>query len=63
MARMLNVKRTSNEELTKQWRFNPNLKGKLFIRCNAAGNVNWDKSPVYNADELIEKEKVNIINK
>ena len=58
----LNVKRTTNAELSGKWGFNPSLRGKLFIRCNSKGIVNWDKAPVYNADELIDREKVNIIN-
>jgi len=59
----LNVKPTNNSELAEKWglNFNPSLKGKLFIRCNSKGVVNWDKAPVYNADELFGRENVNII--
>ena len=61
MANKLNVKPTSNTELHEKWGFNPNLKGKLFIRCNAKGIINWEKALVYNANELIDRENVNII--
>ncbi|OFX56302.1 MAG: hypothetical protein A2066_12935 [Bacteroidetes bacterium GWB2_41_8] len=57
----LNVKPTTNSELSGKWGFNPSLRGKLFIRCNSNGIVNWEKASVYNADELIDREKVNII--
>lgn len=63
-AKTLNVKPTSNAELSSpdKWGFNPSLRGKLFIRCNSKGVVNWDKAPVYNADELFGRENVKIIN-
>jgi len=61
MPKTLNVKPTTNAELSMQWGFNPSLRGKLFVRCNSKGTVNWEKTLVYNADELIDREKVNII--
>lgn len=57
----LNVKPTTNAELTEMWGGNPMLRGKLFVRCNSKGIINWEKALVYNADELIDREKVNII--
>jgi len=63
MVKKLNLKPTSNTELAEKWglNFNPSLRGNLFIRCNANGIVNWEKAPVYNSDELIGRENVNII--
>ena len=62
MKRTLNVKRTSRAELKKMWGFPMAhaMKDPLFIRCNAKGEVNWDKAPVYSQDEISEREKVNI---
>lgn len=59
--RTLNVKPTTNAELNAKWGFNPTLRGKLFVRCNSKGIINWEKALVYNADELIDREKLNII--
>lgn len=63
MAKKLNLKPTSNTELAEKWglNFNPSLRGKLFVRCNSKGIVNWEKALVYNSDELINRENVNII--
>lgn len=61
MAKKLNLKPTSNLELNEKWGLNISLKGKLYIRCNAKGIVNWEKAPVYNHVELIGRENVNII--
>lgn len=63
MAKKLNLKPTNNLELAEKWglNYNPSLKGKLYIRCNAKGAVNWEKAPVYNHLELIGRENVNII--
>lgn len=61
MSKTLNVKPTTNAELSGRWGFNASLKGKLFVRCNSKGIINWEKALVYNADELIDREKVNII--
>jgi len=59
----LNVKRTNNLELAKNWNINysPNLKGELFIRSNAKGKINWEKAPVYNLDELLKRGNTNVI--
>lgn len=61
--RKLNVRYTSNEELTKKWGINPRFPKKdgLFVRCNSKGFVNWEKAPVYRLKELLERGNVNII--
>lgn len=62
--RNLNVKTTNKAELTKQWGIIPlgySPSETLYIRCNAKGQVNWDKAPVYQAHELVER-KVTILN-
>lgn len=63
MAKTLNVKRTNNLELAKEWGFdfNPSLSGELFIRCNAKGIINWEVAPVYNLNELLKRGNVNIV--
>ena len=59
----LNVKPTTINELVKQWGFVPPLlaKAPLYIRCNVKGVINWDKAPVYGAEELVGRNNVNII--
>jgi len=53
MNKTLNVKRVTIEELTKKWGFVPPITCKvLFVRCDAKGNVNWDKAPVFSESEL-----------
>jgi hypothetical protein len=52
----LNVKRVSKCRLERRWggplpRLYPDT---LYIRCNAKGEVNWDKAPVYKFSELVE---------
>ncbi len=54
--RTLNLKHTSHKELEKMWGFTPppiySIFSPIFIRCNAKGEVNWDKAPVYELSEL-----------
>ena len=57
----LNVRHTSNKELTEKWGVDTNFKGELYIRCNSKGVVNWGKSSVYTMDELLKRGNVNII--
>lgn len=61
----LNVKRTTLFEIVKHWGDGlPRkwLNTTLFIRCNAKGIINWEKSPVYECEELIQRDNVTIIN-
>lgn len=60
----LNVKRTTNSEIAANWEldFNPSLKGELFVRCNAKGEINWEKAPIYRLEELLKRGDVNLIN-
>ena len=64
MAKRLHVKETSVREIRSKWGDcipKKWLGELLFIRCNAKGVINWEKSPVYSAEELIEKDNVKII--
>ena len=48
--RTIYVTRTSIAELTEKWSYQPGMvkhHHKLYIRCNAAGEVNWKNAPVY----------------
>ena len=56
MGKTLNVIKTNRFELEKRWGFMPSIGGELYIRCNASGEINWDKAPVYTWME-IEKER------
>ena len=52
----LNVKKTNIHELEKHWGFKPPVMDPvLYIRCNVKGSVNWEKSPVYTYQELLER--------
>jgi uncharacterized protein YhdP len=63
MSKTLNVKRVTIEELTEKWGFCPPIKDSVvFIRCDAKGNVNWDKAPVYMQSELKGRPVVEIAN-
>ena len=53
----LNVIKTNLSELTEHWGFRPSIGGELFIRCNAKGEVNWDKAPVYKWSEIQQEQK------
>jgi hypothetical protein len=62
----LNVKATNRSEIQSQWGF-PIAMGKwatepLFVRCNAKGEVNWDKAPIYKRSELFERGSVKVIS-
>jgi len=59
--RLLNVIATTNTQLTIRWGYNPCMNGELFVRCNAKGVVNWDKTSVYKLDELLMRGNVKII--
>lgn len=53
MAKTLNVKRVTSKELENHWGFcSPFANQTMFVRCDAKGNVNWDKAPVYTQSEL-----------
>lgn len=61
MAKTINVKATTNAELTEKWGFNPQQRGLLYIRCNSKGAINWDKAPVYTAFEIYGRPHFKII--
>ena len=57
----LNVKRITTKELTEKWGFVPPWKSQdVFVRCDAKGNVNWEKAPVYFESELKDRLVVEI---
>jgi hypothetical protein len=67
MEKTLNLKPITRKELQKHWgksalHFNSL---QLFIRCNKAGKINWDKAPVYTLTEVLARvfndKKTNII--
>jgi hypothetical protein len=47
--KILNVKEVTKKEVSEFWNIElpfkwPNV---LYIRCNAKGDINWDKAPIY----------------
>lgn len=57
-TRTLNVKLTSIEEITEKWGFRPftpfmEILMPVYARCNGKGQVNWEKTSLYNHMDLI----------
>lgn len=57
----LNVKPVTSMQVTEKWKIPMPFVGVRYIRCNAKGEVNWDKAPLFTAEELIERNDVKII--
>jgi hypothetical protein len=62
--KIINVKKVTKKEVAEFWNINLPTKWPdiLYIRCNAKGDVNWDKAPVYPPEKLIERGNYNVIN-
>lgn len=58
--RKLYVTEVTVSQLKKQWGFAPIYPSPavLFIRCNKAKEINWDKAPVYTGKELLGRKNV-----
>jgi len=66
--RTLNIKLVDIPFLQKKWGFEvllpPNaiVQGNhVFVKCNAKGTINWDKTSTYNINELVTRNNVNIL--
>ena len=61
--RKLNLKKTTLGELKEKWGFKPlgYSQQKLFIRCNAKGDINCEVAPVYRAEELVGRDNVKVL--
>jgi hypothetical protein len=61
--KLLNVKKTSKTEVQEKWNLPLpyHWSNILYIRCNAKGEVNWDKALVYQPEELIERGNYKVI--
>jgi len=60
----LNVKSITYSDLIENWGSGIPSRYfgvKLYIRCNSKKEVNWEKSPVYFSEELIEMDNVRIL--
>lgn len=55
--RTLNVKKVTKKEVEQKWNDPlPIVWGNtLYMRCNAKGEINWEKAPVYQPNELVER--------
>jgi hypothetical protein len=63
-TRTLNVIETTISTITEKWGVAPLVRNRLapvFMRCNAKGQVNWDKAPYYQLQDLVGK-KVNFVS-
>lgn len=56
--RTLFVKQTTLVEIEINWGFTIHLKEPLYVKCNAKGFINWDKTAVYTHRELIERNNI-----
>lgn len=56
-SKKLNVLETSVREVEQKWGFSlpRTVHNPLFIRCNAKGEVNWEKAPIYQQSELTSR--------
>lgn len=61
MAKQLNLIKTNNEQISKEWGFQVYFRGELFARCNAEGIVNWEKTVIYNSTQLVGRDSVTIL--
>jgi hypothetical protein len=61
----LNVIQTSKEEISKEWGFDAPMRsnGDVFARCNAKKQVNWDKTSIYTASELVKRGDYNVLKR
>ncbi|MNK53047.1 hypothetical protein D3C87_719980 [compost metagenome] len=61
--KLLNVKAIKKKELTAKWDGNFGYafhEDGTFIRCNAKGEINWGKAPLYTLEQLRLKENVKV---
>lgn len=63
-TRTLNVKKTNKLEIQLMWGLPlPNVYPFLmYVRCNAKGEINWDKAPIFKPEELVKRNNVKIID-
>lgn len=63
MAKRLNVIKITNKELAEKWEIPVSMTRyeHYYVRCDSKGNVSWDKTLAYSADELVERENVKIL--
>ena len=59
----LNVIETCESEITTMWGNPPLLRHKLFVRCNAKGEIDWEIAPVYKESELLRRGSYNILKR
>lgn len=59
----INVKKVTKKEVAESWNIELPFKWPdiLYIRCNANGDINWEKAPIYLLQELIERGNYNVI--
>ncbi len=62
--RKLYVMETTREEVTAKWGIGelPTKGNYDFVRCNAKGEINWEKALVYSAKELVGRDNVIVLN-
>lgn len=71
MSRKLHVTQTSLREIADKWGWQERevagilqtLLGPVFVRCTRKGHINWDVAPIYEVDELIERNNVIIMTR
>lgn len=62
-TRTLNVKIVTAAEIYTNWEVSfPTKQVQCFARCNAKGEINWDKTHIYNKNQLAVRKNINIVN-
>ena len=53
----LNVKKVTKNQVEKEWGYQLPViwSNTLYVRCNSKGEVNWDKAPIYQPNELVDR--------
>jgi hypothetical protein len=60
-TKTLNVKKVDSSEISGMWNLPVNIEGELYVRCNAQGEIDWEKTSIYRASELIIRNNVVIL--
>ena len=62
--RTLYLKRTTVEDINRNWGFNTPLcigQTEFYVQCTKQGAVNWDKASVYNDNEINNSKRPIVI--
>lgn len=62
MPRTLFVKKVTGVLINVKWGVNSNIPNEIYYaRCNKEGIINWDKTLIYKAHQLVGRDKVRVM--